>query len=94
MAPTRRNTQGLRKGNPGNKGAGRKPEVLKIWLQALLESPEHRDALAKILRDGDHRHFMRATEYAADRVWGRVAQPVQYDAGLQVVIQGGGVDLS
>ncbi len=79
-----------RRGRGPRKGAanaGRPPNEFKAQLAALASREETIRALAAILEDPNHPHFIQALKFAADRGYGRPTQPVSVE-GLapQVVI--------
>ncbi len=56
VTPTGTHTN-LRRGNPGNKGGGRKPAAYIKFLKTRLQDPKHRTAIRDILNNAGHPHF-------------------------------------
>lgn len=83
----RSHTRGLRRGNPGNKGGGRKPEVYKKWLGSLLDSEAHRREFAAATKDRTDPAFQFATKHAAEHAHGRPAQPITGADGQPLTIR-------
>ena len=78
LALVKRNTAGLRQGNPGNKGGpGTVPTAYKIWLGAMLDSEKHRKAFAKALEDEKSPQFIAATKHAAAYAHGMPTQAIE-----------------
>ena len=78
-----------RRGRGPKKGAanaGRPPNEFKAQLAALASREETIRALAAILEDPNHPHFIHALKFAADRGYGRPTQPLQIDADNRVVV--------
>jgi hypothetical protein len=71
-----------RRGKGPQKGAplvGRPPDEFKERMAGLASWSEVHTALESILRDPEHPHWMRALEYATERGYGKVTQPVGGD---------------
>ena len=69
-----------RRGRGPRKGAanaGRPPNEFKAQLAALASREETIRALAAILEDPNHPHFIQALKFAADRGYGRPTQPLE-----------------
>lgn len=71
--------RGLRAGGkPGNKGgAGRPPKGYKTWLQACLDSLEHRQSFERAIKDDSHKSFEFSTRHAAEHGVGKPLQQVE-----------------
>lgn len=69
--------RGLRVGNKGNKGGGRPPKGYQTWLQAQLDSLEHRQAFERAIKDDLHDNFAFATRHATEHTVGKPAQKVE-----------------
>lgn len=81
--------RGLRRGNPGNKGGGDKPQTYKLWLKHLLSSEKHRKEFTAVIEDKDHPKFMIATEHAAAYAEGKPVQKLEADVQAQIVVTQG-----
>lgn len=55
---------------------GRPADDFIASMRALASSEELLKAIAAILKDKDHPHFVRALTFAADRGYGRPTQPI------------------
>lgn len=53
---------------------GPRPPDYTAFLKHCLGERQHREAVARVLRDPDHRHFATVLRDALDRVYGRPAQ--------------------
>jgi hypothetical protein len=68
----------LRAGKKGNKGGpGRPPKGYKSWLQAQLDSLEHRQAFERAIKNDQHDSFEFATRHAAEHAIGKPVTPVE-----------------
>ena len=71
-------------GSNGNKGGtGAPPLAYRIWLRANLESARHRAEFQRVLEDGDHPAFMKATQHAAGYAEGLPTQKVEVSDGRE-----------
>lgn len=84
-----RDTSGLRRGNPGNKGGGRQREATIDALRTILESRECQEQVKRVLHDADHPAFVPLWRAAMDRVHGKPEATVKstVDSLLRVVFQ-------
>ena len=69
----------LRRGKPGNRGGGRTPDEFKARLAELISREDVLREVELILTDRNHPHFVRALEWATDRVRGRVPNRIEGD---------------
>lgn len=56
------------------KRPGPRPADYTAFLEHCLAERAHREAVARVLKDPDHRHFATVLRDALDRVYGRPAQ--------------------
>lgn len=87
MKSTRRNTSGLRRGNPGNSGgkkgrSGRKPDAWKALCRRLVNRESTIRAMKRILRDPKHPAFKGLLKDLTEQGYGKVAQGVEVSGKL------------
>lgn len=67
----------LRRGNPGNKGGGRKPDEFKALCRELASREETVAAAERILRDPDHPAYLGALKWATENGYGKPHQTIE-----------------
>ncbi|MGE0347194.1 MAG: hypothetical protein AB7P61_13810 [Gemmatimonadales bacterium] len=65
---------------------GKRPADYTAFLQVCLGEREHREAVIRVLRDPDHRHFATVLRDALDRVFGRPVQPHEHAGRVELVM--------
>lgn len=84
---TRRNTSGLRRGNPGNSGgkkgrSGRKPDAWKALCARLVNRDSTIRAAKRILRNDKHPAYLGALKFLTEQAYGKAAAPIEVSGKL------------
>lgn len=81
---------GGKAGNPRNTtkpGSGAPPEAFKMRLQTLIDREQTCKAIATILSDPDHPHFMRALDYATNHAYGKPKETVEQTGAVEILVR-------
>jgi hypothetical protein len=69
-----RNGNPLKRGNPGNKGGGRTPEVARELCRSLWGSASAMKSVREILKNPKHPHFASVWKTLGERGYGKADQ--------------------
>jgi hypothetical protein len=78
----KRNTNGLRRGNPGNKG--RPPEKFKLYMRKLVNRREVMRTLKRVLRTPGHPHWGNSLKLAMSYGYGQPAASLEVTGKLSL----------
>ena len=70
---------------PTKGNGGRPPDDFYEWLSGVFNSPKVRARLERLFREGDDAHLIKAAIWAAERLHGKPAQPIEATGTLTVV---------
>lgn len=56
-------------------------------MQTLVDRAETAKAIAAILSDQDHPHFMRALEYATSHAYGKPKETVEQTGAVEILVR-------